>query len=189
MTRSNKVAWVGATDSPFDSRWSYGFEQGAKYVRPGVGFIDARVGSYHDPVRAKELALASFTQGADVIHAGAGGGNYGIFEAAKEKGFYTMSVDVDECALDPEHIIGSMVKRSDVAVYDAIKDLAGGTFTPGVKSYGVKEGGVGLCLLLFPDHPKNAVPQEVLDKIEAARDKIASGELKVWDFATEGRKP
>jgi basic membrane protein A len=182
MTKTGKVGYVGASDSPFGSRWEYGYEQGAKYVNPDIQVFDARVGSYKDPARAKELALAHFSQGCDVIQAAAAGGNYGVFEAAKEKGFYTFSVDIDECHLDPDHIIGSMIKKSDVAIYDGIKGLVEGNFETGAHSYGVKEGGVGLCLLLFDDHPKNAVPQDVLDKIEEARKKIASGEIEVIDY-------
>jgi len=182
MSKSGKVGYVGATDSPFGTRWAYGYEQGAQYVNPDIQVFDARVGGYNDPARAKELAFAHFSQGCDVIQAAAAGGNYGVFEAAKEKGFYTFSVDIDECHLDPEHIIGSMVKRSDVAVYDGIKGLVEGGFESGAHSYGVKEGGVGLCLLLFDDHPENAVPQDVLDQIDAAREKIASGEIEVIDY-------
>jgi basic membrane protein A len=182
MSETGRIGYVGASDTPFGHRWAYGYEQGAKHVKEDIVYTDGYVGSYNDPARAKELALAQQQKGADVIMASAAGGNYGVFEAAKEKGFYTFSVDVDECHLDPDHIIGSMVKKSDVAVYTAMKELAEGDLTTGQKTYGLKERGVGLCILEYPDHPENDIPQEVLDKVKEAREQIASGELKVIDY-------
>ena len=43
--------------------------------------------------RSKELALAQFAQGAKYIFAFSAAGNSGIFEAAKDKGFFTSGVD------------------------------------------------------------------------------------------------
>ena len=72
------------------------------------------------PGGSKELALAQFAQGAKYIFAFSAAGNSGIFEAAKEQGFFTSGVDTDQRSIDPAHILESVVKRTDVGVHDAV---------------------------------------------------------------------
>ena len=50
-------------------------------------------GTYDDPAKGKECALALHDQGADVIFQIASATGDGVFEAAKENGFYAIGVD------------------------------------------------------------------------------------------------
>ena len=63
--------------------------------------IEAWGTGFNDPAGSKELALAQFAQGAKYIFAFAAAGNSGIFEAAKEQGFFTSGVDTDQRSIDP----------------------------------------------------------------------------------------
>src|SRR5207244_2481407 len=77
-------------------------------------------------------------------------------------------VDTDQRSLDPDHILESMVKRTDVGVHDAVCDLAHGTWAPGIKAYGLAENGVGPAFLVLPDSPPaSRIPQAVQDQVKS----------------------
>jgi basic membrane protein A len=186
LTKSNTVGFVGAIDIPLIRRWYVGYEEGVKYVNPDATVLESWGNSFNDPATSKELALAQFDKGADYIAAAAAAGNTGVFEAAKEKGFFTSGVDTDQRVLDPEHIVESMVKRTDVGVYEAVRDLANGEFTGGDKAYGLKENGVGPAFLIL-DKPavESTLPKELQDEIRGLADKIRSGDIVVTDYLAQ----
>jgi basic membrane protein A len=184
--KSDVIGEIGALDLPFIRRWSVGFEEGAKAVNPNVTFDLGWATGFNDPGTSKELAIAQNGKGAQYIFAFSAAGNTGIFEAAKDKNFFTTGVDTDQRSLDPVHIIESMVKRTDVGVHDAVCDLANGTFSGGVKAYGLAENGVGPAFLALENlDPASSLPQEVQDKVRDLADKIKSGEIVVTDYLTQ----
>jgi basic membrane protein A and related proteins len=103
--------------------------------------------------RAKEIALAMYDQGADVIYHAAGGSGAGLFEAAKEQSeasgskVWAIGVDSDQYFTSSEEvrefILTSMIKRVDVAVFEITKAQAEGAFAPGNTVYDLSVDGVG----------------------------------------------
>jgi len=183
LTETDTVGFVGAFDIPLIRRWFVGYQEGVLYTNPDATVLEAWSNSWNDPGVSKELALAQFEQNADYIAAVAAAGNSGVFEAAKEKGFFTSGVDTDQRVLDPEHILESMVKRTDVGVYDALEDLANGEFTGGAVAYGLAENGVGPAFLILEDtEVESTLPQELQDEIRDIAAKIVSGEIVVTDY-------
>jgi basic membrane protein A len=67
-----------------------------------------------------------------------------------------------------------MVKRVDVAVYNAFK----GT-TPGVTNLGLKEGGVDYAL---DEHNAKLVSADMKKKVDAAKADIIAGKITVIDY-------
>jgi basic membrane protein A and related proteins len=184
--KSDAIGAVGAIDQPFIRRWLVGFQEGVKAVNPNVKLLDGFGNSFNDPATSKELALAQFNQGAKYIFSFAAAGNTGIFEAAKEKNFYTSGVDTDQRGIDPTHILESMVKRTDLGVYDSVCDLAKGQFKGGVVAYGLKQRGVGPAFIALDNiNPPSALPQEVQDKVKALAADIASGKITVTDYLAQ----
>jgi basic membrane protein A len=183
LTESNIVGFVGAIDIPQIRRWYVGYEEGVHYVNPDATVLEGWGNSFNDPATSKELALAQFSQGADYIAAAAAAGNTGVFEAAQEVGFFTSGVDTDQRVLDPEHIIESVIKRTDVGVYEAVRDLANGEFTGGVISYGLADNAVGPAFLVL-DNPEveSTLTPELQDEIRALAEQIVSGEIVVTDY-------
>lgn len=187
MTESNKVGVVGALDIPFLHRYTDGYAQGVKAVNPDAT-VDVRwVGGdnpFADPVRAKEQAVALHAAGNDLIYTATAGGDFGVFEAAKEKGFKVFSVDINHCPEVPGIIVDQSLKRVDNALVAAVGQILEGaekTFTV----LGIKEGGVGAIALdegsiadsqcLIADHPEAAA------KMREVAGQIADGTLKLED--------
>jgi len=184
--QSDVIGSVGAVDLPFIRRWYTGFEAGVKAVNPDATVQERWGTGFNDPTGSKELALAQFAEGAKYIFAFAAAGNSGIFEAAKDQGFFTSGVDTDQRSIDPAHILESVVKRTDLGVHDAIKDLAAGSFTGGVVDYGLSQNGVGPAFLVLPDSaPASVLPQAVQDQVRDLAAKIVSGEIVVPDYLAQ----
>ena len=180
---STRIGAVGAVDAPFVRRWYVGFEEGVKAVAPSITLDLGWATGFNDPATSKELALSQNDKGAKYIFAFSAAGNTGIFEAAKERNFFTTGVDTDQRPLDPDHIVESMVKRTDLGVKQSVCDLAKGEFKGGPVSYGLAENGVGPAFLALDKlDPPSRLPQAVQDKVRGLADKIKSGEIKVTDF-------
>lgn len=184
--QSDAIGAVGAVDLPFIRRWYVGFEEGVRTVNPDVEVLLGWGTGFNDPATSKELALSQHGQGAEYIFAFAAAGNSGVFEAAAQEDFFTSGVDTDQRSLDPDHIIESMVKRTDVGVHDAVCDLAAGDFSGGFVAYGLAEGGVGPAFLVLdePD-PPSSLPEEVQQQVRDLADQVISGEIVVTDYLTQ----
>lgn len=180
-TKTNAVGAVVAMDVPLLSKYTSGFEQGLKSVNDDAKFLVNYVGGFTDPAKAKELALLQHSQGADFIVGMAAVGDSGVFEAAKEKGFYTAGQDTDRTVEDPEHIVLSQLKETDTVTYETAKDFAQGNFSYGSVSYGLKENGVGLTFVTAESTSElnPFIGQENVDKLKKIRDDIVSGAIEV----------
>jgi basic membrane protein A len=180
-TKKNVVGMVAAVDIPLIKKYTVGFQEGLKSTNPNAKFIVNYVGSFTDPAKAKELALTQFSQGADFIAAASAVGDLGVFEAAKEKGFYTSGQDIDRTVTDPEHIVLSQLKGTDSVAYQTVKDFVNGTFKFGAMDYGLKEDGVGLTFVTKESKSKLSpfIGQDVVTKVKAIKDDIVAGKVTV----------
>jgi basic membrane protein A len=177
-SKTGKVGFVGGMDIPLIRKFQCGYEQGARHANPKVEVTGAMTGTtpaaWSDPARGGELAKAQFAKGVDVIFAAAGGTGVGVYQAAKDAGKLAIGVDSNQNHLHPGTMLTSMVKRVDVAVYQAFKGI-----TPGVQSLGLKEGAVDVAL---DEHNARLVSAEMKRKVDAARADIVAGRIKVTDY-------
>ena len=101
----------------------------------------------------------------------AGGCGLGALSAAAEEGVWGIGVDRDQRELGP-HILTSAVKRVDVSVYDAIKEVQDGTFKGGQDAtFDLENGGVAIGTT-SPE-----VSQQILDEVDALKQQIIDGEI------------
>ncbi len=177
-SKTGKVGFVGGQDIPLIRKVLCGYEQGARYARPGVMTVSSMTGTtnaaWTDPGRGAELARALAAQGADVIMAAAGTTGLGVLQAAKDLGLLGVGVDSNQNGLHPGHVLTSLIKRTDVAVFQAFKGVQ-----PGVTALGLKEGGLDVA---FDEHNAKLVTADMKSRVEAARADIVSGRLKVIDY-------
>lgn len=179
------IGAIGGTKSLGIDKFIVGYEEGAHYIDPQVKVLVAYSNSFGDPVKGKELATAMFQQGADIVYQIAGGTGQGIIQAAKETGHFAIGVDSDQDWMAPGHVLTSMIKRSDLAVYDLCKRLSEGKLEGGkTVYYGLKEGGVGLSEMKFT---RQFIPKEYIEKIKELKKKIINGEIKVTDVTQTGQ--
>ncbi|WP_164963491.1 BMP family protein [Rubrivivax sp. JA1026] len=181
-SKSGKVGFVGGQDIPLVRKFLCGYEQGAKYANPKVQVLSAMTGTtnaaWTDPPRGAELTKAQIAQGVDVVFSAAGSTGFGIMQAAKDAGIYAIGVDSNQNHLHPGTMLTSMVKRVDLAVYQAFKGVQ-----PGVTVLGLKEGGVDYAI---DQYNAKLITPAMKAKVEQARADIVAGRLKVIDYTAAG---
>lgn len=89
--------------------------------------------------------------------------------------------DTDNNPETLNHGLTSMLKRVDVAAYDAVTDVVNGSFTGGLRNLGLAENGVGYAV---DEYNKALIPQALIEELEAVKSRIISGELVVTDYRT-----
>jgi basic membrane protein A len=178
MNEAKVIGFVGGMDVPSVNRFISGYKQGAAYISPGVEVLVSYVGSFRDPAKAKELALDMFqNQDVDIVMSVCGSsGDVGVFEAVEESGAYGIGADVNWDTTVPGHILTSVLKHTDKAVYDVIAREFAGEFQSGEIRYGVADGVMDITDMSTMG---DKIPQEVRDRIDDIKAKITSGEIVV----------
>ncbi len=173
-TETGKIGFIGGMDVPVIERFESGFRAGVKATKPDAEILIGYAGNFNDPGKGKELALTQYNQGADIIYHAAGATGLGLIEAAKETGKWAIGVDSDQTVLDPEHVVASMLKRVDNAVFYGVEALVNDEFVATHLELGLAEGGVGLAYSKGIE-----IPESILTAVEAANEDIVSGKIEV----------
>jgi basic membrane protein A len=71
-----------------------------------------------------------------------------------------------------------MVKRVDNAVFDVVKEVRDGNFEGGFHVFGLDKEGVAYAM---DQYNEKLIPPDLIRKVEDAKAKIISGEIKVTD--------
>jgi basic membrane protein A len=188
-SQSKKVGFVGGMDIPLIRRFGCGYVGGAK-AAGATDVIQNMTGdtpaAWNDPTKGGEIAKTQIDQGADVIYAAAGGTGVGVLQAAADAGKLGIGVDSNQNGLQPGKVLTSMLKRVDVAVYNAFMDGKNGTFKGGINDLGLKEGGVDFAM---DDNNKALVTPEMLAAVEKAKADIIAGTITVHDYMSDDSCP
>jgi len=173
MSKTGKVGFVGGMETDVVKKFEAGYRAGVMTVNPDVEVLVSYAGAFNDPAKGKELALAEYNQGADVVFQVAGFTGTGVIDAAKETNKMVIGVDRDQNYLAPDNVISSMMKGLGTGVYDVGKMVIDGTFKGGSYRYGVAEGGIDIA----PTTDKN-VPPDILAKVQNIKQMIIDGKIQ-----------
>lgn len=179
LSKTHKVGFLGGMEIPLIKKFEAGYKAGVAKVAPETKVVVKYAGTtgqaFKDPTKGKELGLAMYGDGADIVFHASGSTGLGMFEAAKEKNGLAIGVDSDQYDSMPGVVVTSMVKRVDVAVYDTIQQTIDGRF-PGGQAlvFGLKESGVGY---VYDARNAPQIPSEVKAKVDGLRDDLIAGRI------------
>ncbi len=142
--------------------------------------------AFADPARGVELARSQIDQGADVIIQAAGGTGIGVLQAAAYAGVLGIGTDSNQNGLHPGHMLTSIRKRVDNAVYESFTASREGRFEPGVRVLGLADGGMDWVL---DENNEKLITPEMKAVAEKAVADISSGRIKVHDVLADGLCP
>jgi len=189
-TKTGTIGFIGGVQNVggLIERFEAGYNAGARAVNPDIEIIGDYVtqapdmDGFNSPDRGKEIALAMYEEGADIIYHAAGGTGAGLFQAAQEQTeatgskVWAIGVDSDQyLTADPgvrEFILTSMLKRVDSSIFEMIKSVIEGTMVPGPTAYDLSVDGVGYSR-------SGGYVDDIVDQLEDFRAKIISGEIVV----------
>ena len=174
MTRNGNIGMVGGYPIPEVNRLMNAFMAGVKEIRGDSKFQVAFIGSWFDPPKAKETALAQIDAGADLMYAE----RFGVSDAAKDKGVLAVGNVIDTQADYPNTVVASALWHFEPTLDAAIANIKAKTFKAddyGVYSF-MKNGGCSLSPLgTF----EGKVPEDVVKKTMEKAEAIKSGAFTV----------
>jgi basic membrane protein A len=177
---SKKLGFVGGMDSPLIHKFEAGYRAGAKHVCPDCEVIAQYAGvtpeAFRNPGRGKELALSQYQQGVNVIFQASGSTGLGVFEAARSQDKLAIGVDADQFNEAPGHVLTSMIKRVDNAIFDTVAQVKERRFSGGIHQFGLAEHGVGY---VYDEHNRALIPDAVRARIAELEADIVAGRITV----------
>ena len=143
-----------------------------------VEYIGDSTAAFVDLTKGEALSADMYDNGADVIYHAAGQSGLGLFKAAVEHDGIAIGVDSDQyltaSAEEQPHILTSMLKRVDVAIYNVIKSAGEGTFKPGGIVLTMADDGVA-----YGSGDPTLLTDEIKAAMDTARERIVGGQVKV----------
>jgi basic membrane protein A and related proteins len=181
-TKTGNLGFIGGMDIALIRRFQMGYEAGVKAANPKakvkVNYVGVTGDAWANPSRGKELALSQYDQNIDIIFHAAGASGLGTFDAAEERKKFAIGVDSNQNGVKPGRILTSMLKRVDVAVFDAIQQEIAGKFQAGTKYFGLKDQGIDLAV----DSNNEKLVEPYKDAIAKVKKEIIEGTVKVPDY-------
>jgi basic membrane protein A and related proteins len=186
-TTSCQIGFVGGVDVPLIHKFEAGYVAGAKAVAPNievdVDYISPAgdFSGFNDSARGTEVARGQLDGGADIVYQAAGASGQGVFEAVNtattpDAQKFAIGVDSDQyntvAAPVNEVIMTSMLKRVDVAVFNYINAVAGGSTGSLPEAFDLSVDGVGYST-------SGGKIDDITDQLDAYKAAIISGEIKV----------
>jgi basic membrane protein A len=171
-SKSKTIGWVGGMPAPNMLANLHAYEAGAKAMAPNAKVLHTFIGSWFDPPKAKEAAIAQVERGADVLSAQ----GVGVIDAAIAKNVFALGAMTDQNHLGPKVVLTSVTWDLGPLVTAVGKAVEDKTWKSANWSFGIPEGSVK-----FADfHGLDAgVSPEVLKAVEAKFEAIKSGAFTV----------
>jgi len=179
-SKTGKIGFVGGMDVPLIRRFEMGYEAGAKKINPDITILANYCGvtseAWNNPPKGKELALAQYDAGADVIFAAAGASGLGVYDAAEERKKFAIGVDSNQDWVKPGFILTSMLKRVDLAVFNVIEQAQAGKFSAGLKRFGLADKGVDYSI---DQYNEKILLESVRKRADELKAEIIAGKIVV----------
>ena len=168
------IGSVGGIKIPPVDHYIAGYQWAAKLADPSIKTLNGYSNNFTDPTKCSGIAANQIAAGADIVFQVAGGCGNGVLTEAGKEGVWSIGVDSDQGFVD-KSVIASALKRVDVAVFTAIKDVKDGKFAGGVDSFSLKNDGVGY------QADNLQMPSDVMSALTDITNKIKSGSVTVPD--------
>lgn len=145
-TESNVVGFVGGAKVPLIQKFETGFIEGVKSVNGEATIISKYAENFGDDKLGATIAKEMINQNADYIYPAAGFTGVGVIQEAQKSSIYSFGVDSDQFYLAEQAVVSSMLKKVDVAIFNAVKNLTeNGELSKKEEVLGLKENGVDIA--------------------------------------------
>lgn len=186
-TGTKTVGFLGGqSGTGLIERFEAGYAAGVQATCPDcevlVEYIGDSVQAFVDPTKGEALSAKMYDGGADIIYHAAGQSGLGLFKAAVDTGPEALAIGVDSdqylTASEEEqsHILTSMLKGVDVALYDTVNAVIDGTVKGGPQVFGLAEDGVD-----FATSNPELLTEDIVTQLNDFKEQIINGEIVVPD--------
>ncbi|MBD5539534.1 MAG: BMP family ABC transporter substrate-binding protein, partial [Desulfovibrio sp.] len=175
------IGWLSGEDTPAMRSLFSGFFEGAQLAAPEVRVAQAVVGSFTDGAAAAAKTADLLAAGADVVALAAGAGNPQALAALRSANAYLVGLDTDQSAAFPGHVLLSIVKRADKAVYEIAASAASERFRgKEILVYDLANGGVDAAgLPAFLAACGKGAPESIGRRVGELRRELINGSIRL----------
>lgn len=191
------VGFIGGTNSNGITVFSYGYLEGINYESEKLGvnydYYAKYDAGFADSATGSTVAGTYYNQGANVVFSVAGSVGDGAASKAKEEGKLAIQVDANKDDQQPGYILTSVIKNTEVPVYEIVKEAVEGKIKEmdRVQSYSLASGAASITdLSEISKHVQEsgkAKWDEIKTELEDIEKKIADGTIQVTN-AQSGEK-
>jgi len=174
LTETGVVGHISGIRVPPGLKGRGAFYHGLTHTNPDARFLTIFAGDQDDNDLSHRVASAEIDAGADIIFTMLNAGRTGAIEAMREKGVKQIGNVRDWYPDHPDVFVASAIANVSIPSLQAAKDLAAGTWEPGVVRRIGLEDPEAVSLALAPE-----VPEEVRARITELAEGIASGAIEV----------
>jgi basic membrane protein A and related proteins len=181
VSASNLLGWVGGTVIPAANQDYHAFVAGARSVTPSIQVKGVFVGSFQDPVTARNDAASLYGAGADVIDAEAGGSSLGVVQVAQEKG----KLAIYDSNIPAPAYRAAVIATTQIfygrTMFQQVQAIGQGSWSAGAIMAGPKEGVIGLGLSTDFDGPAStgSLLRGAQPDLDRAKQGIIDGSVRV----------
>jgi basic membrane lipoprotein Med (substrate-binding protein (PBP1-ABC) superfamily) len=173
MSKTGKIGHIGGFSYPCVVIPAVGLAMGARSINPEVTVHTVYLGSWNDPQKGYNATKTLIDAGCDVFLAMSDDGNFGVIDACKEQKKWIIGEARDQNEYAPDLVITSRLCPHVQMVEACLLDYKAGELKGNhVRYFGLQEGYDVIA-------PLRNVPDSVRARIEEAKAKILSGEIKV----------
>lgn len=178
------LGFIGGTNSNGITVFSYGFIEGMNHVAEELGvdydYYAKYDAGFADSATGSTVAGTYYNQGANIIFSVAGSVGDGVAAKAKEEGKLMVHVDANKDAQQPGHILTSVLKNTEVPVYEITKAAVEGKIDEmeRVQSYTLASGAASITDLT---EISKYVQEDGKEKWEEIKTYIADLEKQIGD--------
>lgn len=172
ISKTGTIGWVDGIASPNMVANFQSYRDGAEEMNPEIEVLHTFIGSWYDPPKAKEAAIAQVEKGADVLSSQ----GVGVIDAAIEKNVLAIGAMTDQNFMGPDVVLTSVMWDLYPCVKRVIQDVLDGTWTNENRSYGIADGSV-----YFADYHglESNIPDDVMKKVNQKFEDIKTGKFEV----------
>lgn len=185
------VGFIGGTNSNGITVFSYGYIEGVNYEAEKLGvnydYYAKYDAGFADSATGSTVAGTYYNQGANIVFAVAGSVGDGVASKAKEEGKLAIQVDANKDDQQPGYILTSVIKNTEVPVYDIVKEVVDGKLSEmdAAQTYSLASGAASITdLAEISKHVQESGEEkweEIKAEIKDVEDKISDGTIVVTD--------
>jgi len=174
LTKTGVVGHISGIRVPPGLKGRGAFYHGLVHTNPNAKFLTIFAGNQDDNDLSRRVASAEIDAGADIIFTMLNAGRTGAIEAMREKGVKQIGNVRDWYPDYPDVFVASAIADVSIPSLAAARDLAAGTWEPGVVRQIGLEDPEAVSLALAPD-----VPEDVRASVGDLAAEIVAGKIEV----------
>ena len=185
------VGFIGGTNSNGITVFSYGYIEGINYEAEKLGvnydYYAKYDAGFADSATVITVAGTYYNQGANIVFSVAGSVGDGVASKAKEEVKLAIQVDANKDDQQPGYVLTSVIKNTEVPVYDIVKEAVNGKIDKmdRAQTYSLASGAASITdLSEISKHIQDSGKdkwEEIKTEIKDVEDKISDGTIVVTD--------